>query len=154
MINCDLGTKLNYSVPLYPTYFSFFVGSEDDTIKTWDIIEGHMIKSYDGLGIDPDNVLFIMNDKLIMAHYQQRIKGIRQAGDVVYTIEVSGTGAAYGVGGKNKSVIAVFENQMAKLYDGETGNHLTTVEHPDTYVQFQDEGCVAGKKINNVPQIK
>ncbi|XP_060067084.1 NACHT and WD repeat domain-containing protein 2-like [Ylistrum balloti] len=92
---------------------------DEQSVKTWNVEDGTLIKSFNKLGECPDRVTFIANDTLMLVEYSKNLKALQLTGEVAYTFNYS-TGA-YTTTGKDRSLLAIFKSKVGALFDAYTG---------------------------------
>ncbi|XP_060071031.1 NACHT domain- and WD repeat-containing protein 1-like [Ylistrum balloti] len=109
----------------------------ENSVKTWDLIEGRLHRSYDGINDEPTRVRFICNDKTILVDYVVSYTVIQESGEVAFSIDRENGGQSI-VGGKGKTLLALFYNATVQVYDLENGESVTKFDLSDPSTQFCD----------------
>ncbi|XP_033746932.1 NACHT domain- and WD repeat-containing protein 1-like [Pecten maximus] len=111
--------------------------SDDDenSVKTWDLVEGKLHKSYDGIDEDPSRVRFVCNDQMILVDYENSYIVLRESGEVVFSIN-EGIGCQSAVGGIGKALLALFCDVTVHVYNLENGESVAKFENSDYSKQF------------------
>ncbi|XP_022342057.2 NACHT and WD repeat domain-containing protein 2-like isoform X2 [Crassostrea virginica] len=119
----------------------------DDEIRTWDVVRGKLIRTYDGLGNHPFSVHFVNNDTFILINYIDIIKAINELGDVMYQIQPRFNRHSLVVGGAKNTWLGVFQGQEVELYDAKTGELKHTVANKNMDgLSFGTDGDTAGSE--------
>ncbi|XP_069110617.1 NACHT and WD repeat domain-containing protein 2-like isoform X2 [Argopecten irradians] len=92
---------------------------DEQSVKTWNVEDGTLIKSFNKLGEGPDHVTFIANDSMILVEYAKNMKAIQLSGEVAYTLNHSS--GAYTPAGKDRCSLAIFKGKVGALFDAYTG---------------------------------
>ncbi|XP_069135784.1 NACHT domain- and WD repeat-containing protein 1-like isoform X3 [Argopecten irradians] len=92
--------------------------SDDDenSVKTWDLVEGKLHKTYDGIGEDPSRVRFVCDGRMILVDYEDSYIVIRESGEVVFTLN-DYIGGQSAVGGHQKTLLALFCDVNVHVYN-------------------------------------
>ncbi|XP_060076014.1 NACHT domain- and WD repeat-containing protein 1-like [Ylistrum balloti] len=107
---------------------------DEDSVKTWDLIEGKLLKSYDGIKLNPTQVRYVCNDRHVLVDYADDYIAIQQSGEIAFSIDNLGGQSA--VGGKNKSLLATFCDDTVDVYNMENGDNVATVEVSESKLIF------------------
>lgn len=111
--------------------FLFFTcncsGADDDeqSVKFWNVEEGTLIRSLNKLGESPYSVRYMAADSLVLVEYTDCFKAVRVSGEMVYTLDKE---TLYRVAGKDKTILALFTDEYATLYDTYTGKRKCRVK--------------------------
>ncbi|OWF44316.1 NACHT domain- and WD repeat-containing protein 1-like [Mizuhopecten yessoensis] len=107
---------------------------DEDSVKTWDLTEGKLLKSYDGIKLNPSQVRYVCNDKYILVDYDDDYIAIQESGEVAFSIDNIGGQSA--VGGKNNTLLATFCDDTVDVYNVENGECVSTVEVSQSQLAF------------------
>ncbi|OWF44315.1 NACHT domain- and WD repeat-containing protein 1-like [Mizuhopecten yessoensis] len=107
---------------------------DEDSVKTWDLTEGKLLKSYDGIKLNPSQVRYVCNDKYILVDYDDDYIAIQESGEVASSIENIGGQSA--VGGKNNTLLATFCDDTVDVYNVENGECVNTVKASQSQLAF------------------
>ncbi|XP_033748500.1 NACHT domain- and WD repeat-containing protein 1-like [Pecten maximus] len=107
---------------------------DEDSVKTWDLIDGKLLKSYDGIKLNPCQVRYVCNDKYVLVDYADDYIALQESGEVAFSIDNIGGQSA--VGGKNKTLLATFCDNTVDVYKMENGECVTTVEISESKLMF------------------
>lgn len=117
---------------------------EEDSVKIWDLREGKLLKSVDGLGRNPTRVQYVVEDSFVLVTYYGCFTTIKQTGEKVYTI--MNDGGVNVVAGNGKTILCVFTKSEIILYSLRTGDESKKLDYPsDDYIFCEGTvPCVAG----------
>lgn len=102
--------------------YCFVIGCQfGDEIRTWDVVRGKLIRTYDGPDHNPFSVHYVNNDTMILINYISSIKAIKESGDVIYSIQPKSDKSIMVVGGAGNTWLGGFHDQMVDLYDAKSG---------------------------------
>ncbi|XP_069135457.1 NACHT and WD repeat domain-containing protein 2-like [Argopecten irradians] len=107
---------------------------DEDSVKTWDLIDGKLLKSYDGIKLNPCQVRYVYNDKYILVDYADDYIALQGSGEIAFAIDNIGGQSA--VGGKNKTLFATFCENTIDVYNMENGDCMTTIEISESELSF------------------
>jgi hypothetical protein len=106
-------------------------GAEDDSVTIWDIREGRLLRSFDGICAAIDDAIFCDDDRMVLVEKDNGVCWFglgASTGDMVYTLR-RGEAAAC-IGGKNKSIIGIFTETEVVLYNSATGEQSAVIPNP------------------------
>jgi hypothetical protein len=109
-------------------------GAEDDSVTIWDIREGRLLRTFDGLCDDIEYAMFCDDDRMVLV---QKDSGqcwfglATSTGDMVYTLRRGDAAAC--IGGKNKSILGIFTEREVILYNSATGEQSAVIPNSYTF---------------------
>lgn len=119
-------------------------------MKFWDVSQGRLIRSIDGIGIGFLNALICANEKIVLIFLERKIQAISfDNGALKYSInERTNKFSCNCVAGPKKNQLAIGKDTSIQLYDTVSGTALELLTHPDSSVVFN--GLAVGKQIIDV----
>jgi hypothetical protein len=124
----------------------FYTGEEDHSVKIWDIKEGRLLRSFDGICDDLECAVFCDDDRIVLVQRDSSTNWLgfgTNTGDMVYTLRRESAAAC--IGGQDKSIIGLFTETEVVLYDSTTGKQSAVIPHP-CKVDFHSSSSIAKGK--------
>lgn len=125
-----------------------FTGAKypDNSIKLWDVKNGKLLKSIDSIAPRAVKLYFVCNDTIILAHFHNKIVGLKESGEILYTIPIPRERTLFCPADKGRVVFLVFQDNTIEWFDAKSGKKTETIICPEG-VRFGDTG-VAVSKLN------
>lgn len=116
----------------------------DNSIKLWDVKNGKLLKTIDNIAERAIKIFFVCNDSIILVHFHCKLVAIKETGEILYTISLSGEKTLFCPAEKGRVVLLVFQDNTIKWYDAKNGRKIETTKCPDG-IQFSETGYAVGK---------
>ena len=119
------------------------IGGDDDAVILWDVKEGRLIHSLEGLGSKAQSVAFCCKDRLLLASFTTKLVAIDcKTIYVRYTIDIKDAYVPYCVGGDDRKILGIFYERTVSIYDADNGTKLDTIEPPKLGTQQMSESSM------------
>ncbi|XP_041349253.1 NACHT domain- and WD repeat-containing protein 1-like [Gigantopelta aegis] len=131
LVHCLAGHKGDVtSIALSPDGQIAVTCAGDKSIKFWNVTEGKLVRSTDGVGDDPGTLHFCCSGKILLVDFNLFILGYDvKTGVLAYSIDLSDTGKRlFSPCGKNSSLVGIVFDKDVTFYDAMTGKLQHKIE--------------------------